>query len=102
MRYRLQQRVIPELRRTVDIVFSSARVAVDVRGCFWHGCPAHASHPKSNAEWWRAKIDRNRSRDAETERALQACGWQVIVVWEHDDVAEAADLVVSAVREGGR
>jgi DNA mismatch endonuclease, patch repair protein len=50
-------------RRTVDIAFAGPRIAVFLDGCFWHGCPEHATSPKANAEWWRAKLDRNVVRD---------------------------------------
>lgn len=98
LRYRVQRRVLPELRRTADIVFGPARVVVDVRGCFWHGCPVHATAPKANAGWWRDKIARNRARDADTDARLRAAGWQVVVVWEHEEPVEAADRVERAVR----
>src|SRR4051794_10087946 len=68
-------------RRRADIVFPRVRVAVFVDGCFWHGCPEHASWPKANAEWWREKISRNRIRDEATDQALNRAGWTVIRVW---------------------
>jgi DNA mismatch endonuclease (patch repair protein) len=67
-----------------DIAFLRARVAVFVDGCFWHGCPIHGSYPKTRAEWWAAKLSRNRERDAEVNSQLEALGWQVIRVWEHE------------------
>src|SRR4051794_35387784 len=51
--------------RRVDIAFTRARVAVFIDGCFWHGCARHRSIPTTNAEYWGAKIARNRQRDAE-------------------------------------
>lgn len=53
-------------------------------GCFWHGCPQHATHPKSNAEWWRVKLDKNMARDAETTLHLREAGWKVLRFWEHE------------------
>lgn len=100
LRYRLHRRLIPELRRTIDIVFIGPRVAVDVRGCFWHGCPRCKTIPKSNESWWSQKIAKNRARDQETERILRAAGWRVIIVWEHDNSADAATLIESEVRRG--
>lgn len=97
MRYRLHQRPLPQLRRTVDIVLGPAKVAVEVRGCFWHGCPDHATAPKANAAWWEEKLRRNRERDAETQQELSAAGWRVIVVWEHETVQDAADRIQQAV-----
>jgi len=79
-------------------VFSRARVAVYVDGCFWHGCPEHATWPKHNAVYWRDKIDANRRRDADTNAQLTTAGWTVLRVWEHDDAAEAAERIAVVVR----
>lgn len=67
-----------------DFVFRRERVAVFVDGCFWHGCPRpkHAPMPKKRAEWWAAKLLRNKERDRGVTRALRAAGWQVVRVWE--------------------
>ena len=100
LRYRLHRSIVCGTRRSVDIVFVRARVAVDVRGCFWHGCPEHATTPKSNTDWWTAKLDRNVARDADTVRRLSEAGWQVIVVWEHEDAEIAADRIELLVRSG--
>lgn len=98
LRYRLQTRVPGNHRRTIDIAFTRAKVAVFVDGCFWHGCPQHAMRPKANSEWWRWKIEGNQARDANTTELLHAAGWSVVRVWEHEDVGAAADLVGAAVR----
>jgi DNA mismatch endonuclease (patch repair protein) len=80
-----------------DIVFTRKRVAVFVDGCFWHGCPIHASWPKRNADFWRTKIEGNRRRDCEQDRALVEAGWRVVRIWEHDDIEEALKRVQSAL-----
>ena len=98
LRYRIHRRLIPDVRREVDVVFPAARVAVDIRGCWWHGCPEHSTVSRSNSAWWSAKISANRGRDAETERLLIDAGWRVFVVWEHDDPAEAARWIGRYVR----
>ena len=59
-------------------------VAVFVDGCFWHGCPRHATQPKTNARFWRDKIEGNRARDRLVSRQLRRSGWRVIRVWEHE------------------
>lgn len=82
----------------MDIAFTRKQVAVQVLGCFWHGCPEHASWPKANAEWWRAKIERNIERDRDTARRLRETGWELVVVWEHEPVEEAVERVVSVLR----
>ena len=67
-----------------DIVLPKWHTVVFVNGCFWHmheGCTKH-SMPKSNVEFWSAKLLRNRERDRAQHAALEAMGWRVIVVWE--------------------
>jgi DNA mismatch endonuclease (patch repair protein) len=90
---------LPELRRSIDIVFRPAKVAVEVRGCYWHGCPEHYKLPSTNVAYWSSKVARNIARDADTERRLATAGWLLIVVWEHDDLDEMADQVLQAVRD---
>lgn len=98
LRYRLDQPIVPGRRRRVDIVFRPARVAVYVDGCFWHCCPDHGTIPRNNRAWWTEKLAANVARDRDTDRELQDAGWQVIRIWEHEDVDEAADRVERAVR----
>lgn len=78
-----------------DIVFSRQRLAVFVDGCFWHGCARHSATPAKNAGYWGPKIARNIERDGEHNARLEAAGWTVIRVWEHDDPHEAADMVAA-------
>jgi DNA mismatch endonuclease, patch repair protein len=101
LRFRVHA-LLPGLRRRSDIVFTRARVAVFVDGCFWHGCPEHGSWPKQNADWWREKIEANQRRDRDTDARLKAAGWTVIRVWEHDDPTRAADRIVEVVRRAIR
>jgi DNA mismatch endonuclease (patch repair protein) len=96
-RYRLHQRLIPESRREVDVVFPRARVALFVDGCFWHGCPEHGSWPKNNASFWREKIEANVRRDRDTDARLALAGWRVIRIWEHEDPDAAAERVASLI-----
>src|SRR4051794_26165200 len=70
LRYRLRCRVVPDTNRVVDIVFPRERIAVDVRGCFWHACPDHATWPKSNETYWTSKLHANVTRDLDTVRRL--------------------------------
>jgi DNA mismatch endonuclease (patch repair protein) len=84
-------------RRRADVVFTRAKVAVFIDGCFWHGCPEHGTTPRTNTAFWSAKIERNRVRDADTTARLEALGWSVLRFWEHDDVATAAERVLRAV-----
>lgn len=98
LRFRLQRPIegLPRIRP--DIVFSAARVAVFVDGCFWHRCPEHGTDPRANATWWREKLDRNVERDRRTDAHLQELGWRVVRVWEHEDVAEVAGGIEAIVR----
>jgi DNA mismatch endonuclease (patch repair protein) len=102
LRYRVNEQVPGMPRRTIDIVFRGPRVAVFLDGCFWHGCPEHATSPKANAEWWRTKLDKNVSRDLETTEHLAAEDWTVLRFWEHETPEEVAIRVREAVRAGKR
>jgi len=96
-RFRLHKPPLHGLRRKADIVFGPARVAVLVHGCFWHGCSDHMTWPKSNRAFWKDKIERNRERDRETVGLLRSAGWEVVVIWEHEDPIDAADRVSELV-----
>ncbi len=103
LRYRVDYRPLPELRRKADIVFRGAKLAVFVHGCFWHRCPVHATSPKANAQWWDEKLSRNVARDRDTRAALEAAGWAVIELWEHESPDIGAQRVIKALadRRGG-
>lgn len=98
LRYRVDMPIIPGTRRRADVVFPKARVAVFVDGCFWHGCPQHGTWPKASANWWKKKIETNQDRDRDTTARLEAVGWRVIRVWEHEDPAQAAALITAVVK----
>lgn len=97
LRYRVNVPVPGIPRRTIDIVFPKAKIAIFMDGCFWHGCPQHATQPKSNAEWWRAKLDKNMARDVETTEHLRTEGWTVLRYWEHEVPDAVAEKVKYAV-----
>lgn len=80
-RYRLHDSKLPG---KPDLVFSGKRKIICVNGCFWHGhnCSRGNRLPKSNADYWRSKIDRNRERDATNTAKLESDGWGVLVIWE--------------------
>lgn len=80
-RFRLHHKRLPG---RPDLVFPSRRKVVFVHGCFWHaheGCKV-ANLPKSRSEYWAAKFERNRSRDAENQKLLEEAGWRVLTIWE--------------------
>ncbi len=93
-RYRLNGARLPG---KPDLVFGAMRKAVFVHGCFWHGhdCKRGARQPKANADYWRAKIGRNITRDAASLKALKTDGWSALVIWEcetRDDAAVSRKL----------
>lgn len=98
LRYRVSMRPLKAVRRTADLCFSKAKVAVFLDGCFWHGCPVHHTKAKTNADYWADKVTNNRRRDAETDRVLAEAGWTVVRVWEHESPVEAAGRVADVVR----
>ena len=90
LRFRIGDRVLPG---RPDIVFTAARIAVFVDGCFWHSCPDHGILPKNNRDWWREKLARNVERDREKDAQLEEMGWTVVHVWEHEPPPTAADTI---------
>lgn len=72
-----------------DIVFTRAKVAVFIDGCFWHCCPDHGVQPKRNSEFWARKLARNVERDRQQDAALSEYGWLVVRIWEHEPLDEA-------------
>lgn len=99
--YLVDRPPLPGVPRRADMVFPTAKVAVYVDGCFWHGCPQHGTSPKSNGRWWAAKLEANRIRDADTTDQLRLAGWTVLRFWEHDDPSSAAARVQDVVAKNG-
>jgi DNA mismatch endonuclease, patch repair protein len=98
LRYRVDYPIeIGGRKARPDVVFTRRRLAVFLDGCFWHGCPQHCRLPTSNRDYWIAKIERNRDRDARTSAALEAAGWRVIRAWEHEPPDEVVGRVLGAL-----
>ncbi|MFS0754459.1 very short patch repair endonuclease [Noviherbaspirillum sp. 1P10PC] len=97
LRYRVDFQVLKKPRRVADIAFPGLKIAIFVDGCFWHGCPEHATWPKQNAEFWLQKIEANRHRDADTNERLRSMGWTVLRFWEHELAPKAADAIANWV-----
>ncbi|MEE6179211.1 very short patch repair endonuclease [Mycobacterium sp. 050134] len=97
LRYKVSSRPLKGLRRTADMVFPRARVAVFLDGCFWHGCPDHHTVAVTNAKFWADKIAENKARDRDTDERLAEAGWVSLRVWEHEDLREAAMRVREVV-----
>ena len=98
LRYRVDARPLPTARHTADMIFTRARVAVFIDGCFWHGCADHYRPPASNSTYWAGKVTRNRERDRLANEALMAAGWTVVRIWEHEAPESAARRIEAAVR----
>ena len=81
LRYRLHRRDLPG---SPDIVFPGRKAVLFVHGCFWHGhdCRRGARLPTANADYWQAKIARNRTRDERSAAQLVELGWRPLTVWE--------------------
>ncbi len=84
-RYRVDRKLLADHTFRGDIVWTGRRLVVFLDGCFWHGCPAHYTAPKSNTAWWQNKIQTNRARDRRVTDILLQRGWTVLRFWEHDD-----------------
>lgn len=80
-RYRLNLKILPG---KPDMVLAKYRTCIFVNGCFWHGHKGCSKFvmPKTNVDFWRMKIERNRERDLRDYTYLESFGWRVIVVWE--------------------
>lgn len=87
LRYRVNVRYG---RGTIDVAFTRRRVAIFCDGCFWHRCPDHGTESKRNGGWWAEKLQANVDRDCRLRGRLEADGWMVIRVWEHEDADSAA------------
>ena len=103
-RYRLNDKRLPG---SPDIVLPKYRTVIFVHGCFWHGhkgCPNYTV-PKTNTDFWTAKIARNQERDQEVWRQLEAKGWFVIVVWECElkkaRLQDTVEATASTLRKNG-
>lgn len=94
LRYRLDY----PLPGKPDLVFVKARVVVFIDSCFWHGCPNHLRMPKSNREYWTAKISRNVERDAKINDEYTRLDWEQLRLWEHD-LKENFDMCVDRIEE---
>jgi len=97
LRFRIDEKTVKDLNRKADIVFRSAKVAVFVDGCFWHGCPIHGTQAKANAEFWSFKIRQNQERDVDTTKRLEEAGWKVIRVWEHENPEKASEKIYKII-----
>lgn len=80
-----------------DIVFTKARLAIFIDGCYWHGCPEHGRVPTVNSSYWGPKLARNAQRDRANTAALEASGWKVLRFWEHENHGSAIEQINTAL-----
>lgn len=86
-------------RRRADIVFTRQRLVVFIDGCFWHGCPEHATLPVTNTDYWQPKLARNMERDRETTAMAEAEGWRVLRIWEHTPPEDAVAAILEMLHD---
>ncbi|MCG3040457.1 very short patch repair endonuclease [Streptomyces sp. S1A] len=97
LRYRVAARPIRDLRRTADMVFRPAKVAVFIDGCYWHGCPEHYVPPRTNPGYWSGKVAGNVARDRDTDQRLAEAGWTILRFWEHESPNDCALKIAATV-----
>ena len=103
-RYRVNDKRLPG---KPDLVLPRYHTVVFVHGCFWHGHKGckYYTVPKTNTEFWVAKVARNQERDQEVWRKLEAKGWSVIIVWEcqlkKTNLEKTVDIVSAAIIRNG-
>ena len=99
LRYRVHSRAV---LGTPDISNRQRRLAIFVDGCFWHGCPVCYSEPRTNTAFWREKVRRNRARKDVVRAGLEAQGFRVVEIWEHEvgDEDAVVEMVGTALGNG--
>lgn len=81
-----------------DFIFRNHRLVIFVDGCFWHGCPKHASQPSTNIAFWKEKLRKNKSRDQLVTKELRREGWRVLRIWQHELMARNERRLVERIR----
>ena len=79
-----------------DIVFTKKKIAIFIDGCFWHKCPACFQEPETRKEFWMKKIQSNVDRDKKVNEQLQAEGWTIIRIWEHE-IRKEPETILSKI-----
>ncbi|HEY5124956.1 MAG TPA: DNA mismatch endonuclease Vsr [Ignavibacteria bacterium] len=80
-RYKINDKTLPG---SPDIVLPKYKSVIFIHGCFWHGhsgC-SKAIKPKSNIEFWKSKIRKNKLRDQKANSELRKLEWNILVVWD--------------------
>lgn len=98
----LRYRIHAKLPGKPDIIFSKLKIIIFIDGCFWHRCPVHGVMPKTNKEFWKAKLNGNVKRDRKNDRVLKRLGWQVLRYWEHQvktDLEKVSQEIISTIEK---
>ena len=82
--HKIKHKMHPEMNGSPDIVLEKKRMAIFLHGCFWHGCPLHATFPKTNYAFWKKKLKKNKARDQAVNRTLKSKSWHVLRIWQHE------------------
>lgn len=101
VRFRVNM-ALPSLRTRPDLTFPRLKVAVYLDGCFWHGCPDHATTPGTNQRYWTQKLLENVERDRRIVERLRLAGWKVLRLWVHEPAEAIADKIQSFVEQTAR
>ena len=78
------RRNVRSLKGTPDIAIKKYKIVIFIDSCFWHYCPIHGKMPKSNIDFWKAKLERNQERDKETNSYCKMKDWNILRIWEHE------------------
>lgn len=85
-----------------DISIKKYKIVIFIDSCFWHACPIHGNTPKSNTDFWKDKLKRNKERDLEVSAYYNDKGWSVIRIWEHelkDDFDGVIEKLIQVIQE---
>jgi DNA mismatch endonuclease (patch repair protein) len=99
LRFRKNLRLdVGSMKVRPDVVFTRAKAAVFIDGCYWHSCPMHGRRIGGrNDDYWSAKMARNVERDHKQDQMLREAGWMVLRFWEHERPSEIALTVREAL-----
>ncbi|KZY29343.1 very short patch repair endonuclease [Alcanivorax sp. HI0083] len=89
---------VKDLPGKPDIVLPKYKAVIMVNGCFWHGHECHLfKWPSTRPEFWREKIEANKSRDVRNLNAISRMGWRVCIVWECSIKGKDSDNIVGGI-----
>jgi DNA mismatch endonuclease, patch repair protein len=82
-----------------DFTFRNHSLVIFVDGCFWHGCPKHATQPSTNKAFWKSKLAKNKARDRSVTKTLRSKGWKVLRIWQHELSARNERRLAEQIRQ---